>query len=357
MHDVLPTLADARDAKPVRVGVIGGGAAAEGIHLPALARVRGIETVAIVDPVADRTALLKRAYGIPHTFADYRDAIPHIDAAIVGIPHQYHARVAIDLLDAGVDVLIEKPMALTTAECDAMIDASLRSGALLAVGLLRRFAPALRWTKEALDAGLLGRVLSFDVREGLVFRWPVKSPAMFHPSCGGVTADLGVHILDLLLWWFGDCATLTYRDDAKGGVEADSTIDVTMANGVTGRVELSRSRDLSNTCVIRGELGTLEVGTKTDSTITLTPAAGQATLAGRATLPAQPLPGNLADLFVAQMIDFVRAVRTRSAPAVPGHEARRSVALLEACYRHRRPLIFPFEPLLVDILTAEARSA
>ena len=318
---------------------------------------RGIETVAIVDPVAERTARLQKAFGIPRAFADYRDAIPHIDAAIVGIPHQFHAPVAIDLLDAGVDLLVEKPMALTTAECDAMLAASERSGALLAVGLLRRFAPTLRWTKEALGAGLLGRVQSFEVREGLVFRWPVKSAAMFHPSCGGVTADLGVHNFDLLLWWFGDCAALVYRDDAQGGVEADAVVEMTMANGVTGRVELSRSRDLPNTCVIRGERGTLEVGTKTDSTITLTPADGRSTLAGRAATPSQPPPGSLADLFAAQMVDFVRACRTRTAPAVPGHEARRSVALLEACYRTRRQLTFPFEPLLAGVFAAEARSA
>ncbi len=322
-----------------------------------------------MDPVAERTAHLKKTFGIAHAFADHRDAVrhidaaivgiavPHIDAAIVGVPHQYHAPVAIDLLTSGIDVLIEKPMALATAECDAMIAAAQRSNALLAVGLLRRFAPTLRWTKDALDAGLLGRVHAFDVREGLVFRWPVKSPAMFHPSCGGVTADLGAHILDLLLLWFGDCATLAYRDDAQGGVEADSVIELTMANGVTGRVELSRSRDLPNTCVIRGERGTLEVGTKTDSTITLTPVAGHAALTGRATTPAQQPPGSLVDLFAAQMTDFVRAVRTRTAPAVPGADARRSVALLEACYRHRRPLAFPFEPLLVNVGAAEARSA
>jgi predicted dehydrogenase len=347
MSDVHARVANAAAAEPLRIGVIGGGAAAEAIHLPALARVRGIETVAVVDPVAERIEHLKRTFGVPRSFADYRDAIPHIDAAILGIPHQYHAPVTIDLLRAGIDVLVEKPMALTTAECDAMIDASQRSGALLAVGLLRRFAPTLRWTKDALEGGLLGRVLSFSVREGVVFRWPVKSPAMFHPSCGGVTADLGSHVLDLLLWWFGDCTTVRYWDDAQGGVEADAVIELTMANGVTGRVELSRSRDLPNRCTIRGERATLEVGTKTDSTIALTPAAGQATLTGRAIVAGQPPPANLSDLFMAQMIDFVGAVRTRTAPAVSAEQARRSVALLEACYRQRQPLVFPFEPILV----------
>jgi predicted dehydrogenase len=333
----------------IRIGVIGGGAAAEGIHLPALARTDGIDVAAVVDPVKERTEHLTRTFGIRAGFNDYRDAIPHIDAAILGIPHQLHAPVAIDLLDAGVHVLVEKPMALTTAECDAMIQASERSGALLAVGLLRRFAPTLRWTKEALGSGLLGPIKSFDIREGLVFRWPVKSAAMFSPSCGGVTADLGAHILDLVLWWFGDCVRFEYWDDTVGGVEADAVIEVEMAGGVTGRIELSRTRDLRNTCIIRGERGTLEVGTKTDSTITLTPAYGHATLGGRATTPNQQPPAALADLFAWQMADFVRAIETRTAPAVPGADARRSVALIEACYRRRQPLVFPFESLLLDV--------
>src|SRR4051812_43604345 len=165
--------------RPLRIGVVGAGAAAEGIHLPALARTRGVETVAIVAPAADRREHVQRKFGIAAGFGDHREAIPHIDAAIIGIPHQYHAPVTVDLLNAGVHVLVEKPMALTTAECDRMIEASEGSGATLAVGLLRRFGPSLRYTKEVLEAGMLGTVRSFDVREGSIFRWPVKSAAMF----------------------------------------------------------------------------------------------------------------------------------------------------------------------------------
>ena len=103
--------------------------------------------------------------------------------------------------------------------------------------------------------------------------------------------------------------------------------------------------------------GTLEVGTKTDSTITLTPARGHAVLAGRAALTNQASPTNAADLFVAQMNDFVRAIETRTAPAVPGSEARRSVAILEAAYLRRQPLVFPFESLLVDDTSSERATA
>jgi predicted dehydrogenase len=343
-----------RIMRPIRVGVIGAGAAAEGIHLPALARTSGVETVAIVDPSADRLEHVANRFGVPGRYRDHRDAMAHIDAAIVGIPHQYHAPVTVDLLKAGVHVLVEKPMALSTAECDDMIRASEDSGARLAVGLLRRFAPTLRYTKDALDSGLLGTIRSFDVREGMVFRWPVKSAAMFSPRCGGVLADIGTHVVDLLLWWFGDVAGFQYWDDAAGGVEADAVMHVEMAGGITGRVELSRTRDLRNSCVIRGDRGTLEVGTKTDSTVTLTPIHGTSSLSGRAVLPNQQPPGSLSDLFAWQMADFARAVQTHSSPAVPGSEARRSVAILESCYRRRQRLVFPFESILANGATAKA---
>jgi Oxidoreductase family, NAD-binding Rossmann fold len=86
---------------PLRVGVIGGGAAAEGIHLPALQRTAGIALAAIVDPRKTRTDELARAFGVGAGFNDYRDAISHIDAAILGVPHQLHAPIAIELLGAG----------------------------------------------------------------------------------------------------------------------------------------------------------------------------------------------------------------------------------------------------------------
>ncbi len=350
----MPSDTDRDLDRPLRIGIVGAGAAAEGIHLPALARVPGVCVAAIADPARDRLAHVSRTFGIPSAFADYRDMIPHIDAAIVGVPHHLHAAVAVDLLDAGIDVLVEKPMAVTTAECDVMIEAADRSGSMLAVGLLRRFAPTLRFTKEAIDAGLLGRIHSFDVSEGIVFKWPVKSAAMFHPRNGGVLADIGIHLIDLMLWWFGDCAALEYRDDALGGVEADALLEVQMASGVSGRIELSRSRDLRCTCIIRGERGTLEVGTKTDSVVTLTPGSGNAALTGRATTHLQQQPPTcLADLFAAEMIDFVRAVNGGARPEVPGGEGRRAVEVLEACYRQRQPLVFPFEPLLYG----EARTA
>lgn len=223
-----------------------------------------------------------------------------------------------------------------------MIEASARSGAVLAAGLLRRCSPSLQWVKRTLDAGLLGRLISFDLAEGAVYRWPVASPSMFRTEGGGVLADAGSHVLDLVLWWFGDVRALVYRDDAFGGVEADCLLELEMAHGLHGRVELSRTRNMRNSCIITGERGTIEVGTKTDSLVTVTWADGLA-LAGRGAAGDRPSPTNLIDLFEPQLRQFVNAIRFGDHPIVSGAEARRSIELLSACYRARQPWVHPWD--------------
>ena len=342
--------------KQAEVAVIGTGWCG-GIRSETLSRSALVDKLHVCEIRPDRLKEVQELTRAAHATLDYQDIVKNPAISVVYIcttPEPTPFPIASHSLKPGKHVLLEKPMALSTAECDDMIRASEDSGARLAVGLLRRFAPALRYTKDALDSGLLGTIRSFDVREGMVFRWPVKSAAMFSPQCGGVLADIGTHVVDLLLWWFGDVAGFQYWDDAAGGVEADAVMHVEMAGGITGRVELSRTRDLRNSCVIRGDRGTLEVGTKTDSTVTLTPIHGTASLTGRAVLPNQQPPGSLSDLFAWQMADFVRAVQTHSSPAVPGSEARRSVAILESCYRRRQRLVFPFESILANAATAKA---
>ena len=146
-----------------------------------------------------------------------------------------------------------------------MIQSVRALGARLAVGLLRRFAPTLRWTKDALDRRCSARSARSTFARP-VFRWPVKSAAMFSPSCGGVLADIGAHIIDLMLWWFGDGAASS-TGTTRRAASKPSPAGGRDGRGVTGRVELSRTRDPQQLRHPR-RCGTLEVGTKTDSTVT-----------------------------------------------------------------------------------------
>ena len=154
--------------KALRLAILGCGAVAELGHLPAQARVAGIEVTLLVDKNRARTESLARDFCVPHIADDWAATFDYADAAIVALPHNLHAPVSAQLLRQGIHVLVEKPMALTAAECDSMIEASSQGGATLAVGLMRRFSWTGQFAKRILDEELLGPVHSFDVREGSV---------------------------------------------------------------------------------------------------------------------------------------------------------------------------------------------
>ncbi len=250
--------------KPLKIAVVGCGAMTELRHLPALsvAMTFKLSLWSIATKRVPRNWLMISWFlGFSRIIKALLDL--EVDAAIVAVPNHLHAPVSVDLLRAGIHLLVEKPMALSVAECDTMIQAAAGSGAVLAVGMIRRFVHAGRFTREALRGGILGRVWSFDVRDGFVFNWPMASTFFFERKTagGGVMMDMGVHVLDQLVWWLGDIESLDYRDNCYGGVESDCLVHVRMQSGVEGVVELSRTRNLRNTIIIRGERGELEVGT------------------------------------------------------------------------------------------------
>ena len=108
---------------------------------------------------------------------------------------------------------------------------------------------------------MVGRPLSFQAEEGCVFASPVASPAMFSKEMGGggVLLDTGPHMLDNLLWWFGDYESVSYWDDCFGGVEADCLLDLKFKSGLQGTVKYSRLRNLSNSVKVDCERGVVEV--------------------------------------------------------------------------------------------------
>jgi predicted dehydrogenase len=259
-------------------------------------------------------------------------------------------------LNGGVHVLVEKPMALRARDCDDMIAAAAASGRLLAVGLQRRFHDSLRFAKAALDTGLLGQLTRVEIREGGAFHWQVATDALFTRPAGGVLADIGVHVLDLLVWWFGECRILSYRDDAMGGVEADCQIRVGLPGRVEAFVELSRTRELPGTALFEGPYGILEAGTKTQSRVRLALGDRRVVLDGRPIHAGAQPPESLADLCRHELEDFIGAIRQGREPLVNGSEGRKSVALIEACHAIRDTIEYPWEEPMVARFPAAAEA-
>jgi predicted dehydrogenase len=325
----------------LRFGVIGCGAVTERYHLPSLQASPDVELAGFADSTPARAAALAGRAGVNRAVADHRELIGAVDAALVAVPNAWHEPIAGDLLRAGVHVLVEKPMARTTAECDRMLAAAAERGAVLAVGHDFRHFPVAGFARDFFAAGLLGEIGRVDLRQSAGGRWPYASTAVLSPSAGGgVLLDFGVHLFDLMLWWLGAIAPVAYRDDAEGGVESESEAELRLANGAPVHIELSRSRQLRDTLTVEGDRGAVEIGVFEPAVVRLTPRGGRA-LAGTAPDPRfERAP--LRTVFDRQLADFVTAVRTGVPPLVGGVEARRAVALVEGCYARRELLRFPW---------------
>jgi predicted dehydrogenase len=323
-----------------RLALIGCGAAAEWIHLPALHRI-GWDPVLLVDPNLDRAQTFADPIG-GKSAADHADHLDDFDAALIAVPHALHAPLTCSLLEQGKPVFVEKPMALTSADCERMIATAASTGLPLAVGLMRRQLQAARWLKDLLESEALGKIESFDVRDGFVYEWMVTSDAIWRKekAGGGVLIDVGVHVLDLVLWWLGPVADLTYKDDSYGGVEADCTIELTMRGGARGVVELSRTRGLRQSAIIHGEKGWIEIGV--DSNLLRAEPRELLDLFFSGVRGRSIKEQTYDALFDAQMRDWRRVLTVGAEPAVPGTQAIDSVALIERCYQARREWALPW---------------
>ena len=334
----------------IRLAIVGCGAISSA-YLLATQDSQDIEITALVDKDESRAIQLAEKYHITFTADDYKKIVGRCDAAVIALPHYLHAGVTVDLLRAGMHVLVEKPMAMNTSECDEMIRAASESDRLLAVGQLRRFFYSSQFIKRIIETRVLGQIKSFEFREGVVFNWPVVSSFTFRKEFGGgVLADTGAHVLDLLLWWLGDYESIQYYDDAMGGVEADCELHVQLKCGAAGVVELSRTRDLRNTLKICGERGTLEVQSQFNSQIRLQLEGQDIALGGIAKPDGRPEEDAI-ELFRRQFDNFFGAIRGQQSLFVPGYEGRPAVELIEACHSMRQPLIKPWtiQPKHVEI--------
>lgn len=322
------------------VAVVGAGAIAESEHLPVLRALK--RPTVVVDPNLERARALAAKFHAVGAEANHKGLAGRAAAAIVSAPHRLHAPIAIDLLGQGLHVLVEKPMAVTGADCDRMIDAANTANRVLAVGLMRRQLTGHRWLKAALQAGFLGEIRTFRFLEGGPFNWPLKSPDLWsrEKSAGGVLLDTGAHTLDQLIWWLGEPELISYQDDNLGGVEADCEMKLRLANGAVGTVSLSRTRKLPGTAVIEGERGRVRVELSTNR-ITAEPISLlDQDIGGHS---GRSFPGQSFNaLHRRQMESFLAAVDSAAPPTVDAIEGAKSVRLMEACYAARQPLNLPW---------------
>jgi predicted dehydrogenase len=204
------------------------------VHLQAIDKLDGVDLVGVCDIDQDRAAATAERYGVPQ-FTDHRQLLTAVrpDVAHVCTPHDQHTQVAIDCLDAGVAVLLEKPVAHTVTEADRLIDAARRRPHVkVGICLQNRYNTATRAAHDLLRSGRLGTVRGGSAtvlwhRDAAYYRsrpWRGRRDR----SGGGVLINQAVHTLDLMEWLLGDVV----RVRGHAGRYALDDIDVEDTAGV-----------------------------------------------------------------------------------------------------------------------------
>jgi predicted dehydrogenase len=319
---------------PLRFGVVGCGAIVTLHQLPALQRCPSVKLVGLVDRDRDWAAKVAKRFHAPATYDDHAQLVGKVDAVLIATPNTTHAAIACDLLERGIHVLCEKPLATTGAEVDRMLAAAERGGARLMTAHCLRFSPQMEMMKTVVAAGWLGPVERVSASiggpyEGVVRRTDFRRQRAL--SGGGVLMDLGVHVLDLTMWLAGRAPVqVEYAGSFADGWEVETDAEVALRFPDEGRASLqaSFSTPLGNSLTVRGAKGWARVSLYVPTELTVF--AEDARVCRRAGLQTLQLADR--NMYDAQIAHFCRAVATGDAFRVRDTEVRATIDVIDRCY-------------------------
>ncbi len=217
-----------------KAGIIGCGGIAHQKHFPALQKMADrIELVAFCDLIVERAEASAKEFGVPdaRVYTDYHDLLEEqeIDVVYVLTPNVAHCEISVAALEAGKNVMCEKPMAATVQDAQRMMDAWKKSGKLFTIGYQNRYRPDSQTLKRLCEEGELGEIYyaqAHALRRRGVPTWGVFTDKS--KQGGGPLIDIGTHSLDLTLWMMDN-----YQPAAVTGV-AFQKLGTTLAPGNQG---------------------------------------------------------------------------------------------------------------------------
>jgi len=188
----------------LKVGIVGCGGIANQKHIPSILATKLADITAFCDILPERARKAAKEYGTEDAkvFECYKDLIEeNLDAVYVCTPNRSHSEITVAALEAGKNVLCEKPMAINTAEAQKMCDAAKKTKKLLTIGYQSRYRPDSQFLKKECEAGVLGEI--YYARAKAIRRRAVPTWGVFlneYEQGGGPLIDIGTHALDLTLW-------------------------------------------------------------------------------------------------------------------------------------------------------------
>ena len=325
----------AGDPRKIRVAVVGTGEFGRN-HVRVYREMEGVELAGVFDRDGARATTIAQEFAT-RAFNRLEDLREAVDAATVSVPTVSHAEVGCRLMEMGIDVLVEKPMASTLAEADALLDAASRHGRILQVGHVERFNPAVLAVEP-----VVSRPLFFEVH-----RLGVFTPRSLDVD---VIYDLMIHDLDILLALVKERVT---EVKAVGIPVLTDKVDIAharlefaggaVANVTASRVSTERVRKMR--FFQRHEYISLDYARRDALRIGVKRPGPQPEFAFEklAAPPVEPLRGELEA--------FVEAVRTRVAPKTDGTSGRAALELASAVMtsiREHAARVQPVAPSGVD---------
>ena len=307
------------------------------------------EIVALVDIYPDKARQHKEQFGLDgaEIFNSHKDILknPHIDLVSICTPPYCHGEIAVDFLNHGKHVLVEKPMAASLEECDAMIAAAQRSGRVFSVVAQNRFRDPIMNLKRILDGGKIGRVLHAQVDS---FWWRGHSyydlwwRGLWEKEGGGCTLNHAVHHIDMLNWMMGApkavTAVLSNAGHDNSEVEDISVAILQYGQGSLAQVTSSVIHHGEEQQVIfQGEKARISAPWKAVGQIAMANGFPQQehniALEQELDMDYQsiaPLP-HIAH--AGQIDNVLTAIERGEAPLITGEEGRRTIELITAIYK------------------------
>lgn len=325
----------------IRVAVIGCGSIAKHRHIPEYAANPNVELAAFVDPVIERAEAYAEQYGAK-AFADYEAMLSEVkpDAVSVCTPNALHAPVSVAAANAGAHVLVEKPMAVSETEAQAMIDAARSNGVYLMVGHNQRFMPPHVKAKEVLKSGVLGKVITFrtsfghpgpegwsvDGKESWFFRKP--------DAAMGAMGDLGVHKSDLIRWLLDDevsevASFIGTLHKTETDVDDNAVCLLRMKSGAFGSLVASWTyyKGGDNSTVLWCENGVMRIGETSGDKVVVELRNGNVD-----TYQVGAIATNEKQTFSGVIDAFVTSIVTQTPPSISGEEGSKSLKVILAAF-------------------------
>jgi scyllo-inositol 2-dehydrogenase (NADP+) len=211
----------------LRAAIIGYGLAGRFFHAPLIAATEGLVVASVVTSNPERQALVSREHPDAQVLASSEDLwsrVANHDLVVLATPNDAHAPLAAEALDRGLHVVVDKPLAVTSEEAEALVERSARTSGLLTVFQNRRWDSDQLTLARLLAEGRLGDVLRYESR---FERWrPSASAEAWRDTIspelgGGQLLDLGAHLIDQALCRFGPVTHVYAEVDARRGTPSD----------------------------------------------------------------------------------------------------------------------------------------